>query len=301
MLPIHARLDVRVPPIKTQGIKTKLIPLIASSIQWDGSGRWIEPFLGSGSVAFNLRPERAVLCDTNVHIIGFYQALQAGQITPAGVRQHLEQEGAQLLADGQHYYRVRERFNRTGEPLDFLFLNRACFNGVMRFNRNGKFNVPFCHKPDRFRPGYISKVVHQVDWVQRVIGDDWTFRVADWQTAMADLTEADFVYLDPPYVGRHADYYDSWTEQQADALATSLHDLDAGFAYSMWQENQYRRNDHLDRWFADYPSVTFDHYYHVGPTEKLRNKMVEAVVISPDHFARKPQDTEPPLIELACA
>ena len=38
---------------------------------------------------------------------------------------------------------MRERFNLQGSSLDFLFLNRSCFNGVMRFNRHGRFNVPF--------------------------------------------------------------------------------------------------------------------------------------------------------------
>ena len=55
----------KAPRIKTQGIKTKVVPLIAKSIQWSGEGRWIEPFLGSGVVALNVAPERALPADTN--------------------------------------------------------------------------------------------------------------------------------------------------------------------------------------------------------------------------------------------
>lgn len=68
---------VGVPPIKCQGIKTKLVPFIFSSVKWDAPDgvRWIEPFLGSGVVAFNLAPEHALLADSNRHIIGFYQAI----------------------------------------------------------------------------------------------------------------------------------------------------------------------------------------------------------------------------------
>ena len=75
---------VGVPPIKCQGIKTKLVPFIFSSITWkatDGA-RWIEPFLGSGVVTFNLMPKRALLADTNIHIINLYKAIQSGRSHP---------------------------------------------------------------------------------------------------------------------------------------------------------------------------------------------------------------------------
>jgi DNA adenine methylase len=56
-----------------------------------------------------------------------------------------------LKKGGQDYYlEVRKRFNEFGNPLDFLFLNRSCFNGIMRFNSKGGYNVPFGHKPERF-------------------------------------------------------------------------------------------------------------------------------------------------------
>ena len=42
LLPKHIE-NVIVPPIKCQGIKTKLVNFIANNIVWDGEGRWIEP------------------------------------------------------------------------------------------------------------------------------------------------------------------------------------------------------------------------------------------------------------------
>ena len=150
---------VQVPPLKIQGIKTKAIPFIRDSVDWDGSGRWIEPFLGSAVVPINIKPERALLGDANPHLVRFYAAIQAGTITSASVRAFLEREGTRLLQDGQdHFYRVRERFNDNGDPHDFLFLNRACFNGLVRFNRKGRFNTPFCRKPEPDRPAYIRRL-----------------------------------------------------------------------------------------------------------------------------------------------
>ena len=187
---------VGVPPIKCQGIKTKLVPFIFSSIQWNaGNARWIEPFLGSGVVALNLMPERALLADTNRHIIGLYQAIQHGELTRATVREFLECEGKKLETGGaDYYYEVRQRFNEQGSPFDFLFLNRSCFNGVMRFNRHGKFNVPFGHKPERFAKAYITKIVNQVGWTAKQMqGKAWEFRVARWDEVLTEANPEDFV------------------------------------------------------------------------------------------------------------
>lgn len=286
-LPASGR--VRVPPIKSQGIKTRLVPLIMASVRWDGAGRWIEPFLGSGVVAFNVLPRRALLGDTNVHIVRLYQAIQAGRIGAPSVQAHLQREGALLRTAGQdHYYAVRERFNAQGDPLDFLFLNRACFNGLMRFNRSGGFNVPFCRKPERFRPALVTKICNQVAWVAQVLaGRDWEFRVADWTQTLDAAGAEDFVYADPPYAGRHTDYYNGWTAADATRLADALRGLRCGFACSTWLENRYRRNPDVVRWFAGYPLATLAHFYHLGPTEALRNAMQEALIVSPGHLATR--------------
>ncbi len=269
---------VRVPPIKSQGIKTKIVPLILSSISWDGRGRWIEPFAGSGAVVFNVIPQKAVIADTNEYIIGLYTGIQNRKITSVKVRQHLEREGDLLLRYGEdHYYAIRDRFNNSGDPLDFLFLNRSCFNGVIRFNKNGKFNVPFCKKPDRFRQAYVTKICNQVAWIDDIIkGKDWEFRVQRWRDTISESSEHDFMYVDPPYIGRHTDYYNNWTEVDADDLAERLQRTECGFAYSMWLEK-----------FSGFPMFTFSHFYHVGPGEDLRNSMEEALIVSHRHAVDK--------------
>src|SRR5437588_5816398 len=125
---------VIVPPVKCQGIKTKLIPFIGQNIIWEGKGKWIEPFLGSGVVAFNMLPQNALLCDTNKHIIRLYQSIQGGTLNGYLVRERLESMGKELEKGGiEFYYEVRKRFNTSGDSIDFLFLNRSCFNGLMRF------------------------------------------------------------------------------------------------------------------------------------------------------------------------
>ena len=173
--------------------------------------------MGSGVVALNLAPPRAILADTNEHIVRLYRGIFDGEISAGMVRTHLEENGKILLqAGGEYYYEVRQRFNDTGSSLDFLFLNRSCFNGVMRFNGKGKFNVPFCHKPDRFAKSYVTKIVNQVNWMARQMrGRDWKFLFQPWSDTLALAGAGDFVYLDPPYIGRHTDYFNAWDETDA--------------------------------------------------------------------------------------
>ena len=271
----------KAPPIKTQGIKTKLVPFIASHVAWDWNGVWIEPFLGSGAVLLNIQPPRAYVADSCIHVINFYRALQYGDINAAGVEAFLVAEGESLRTKGEsHYYAIRDRFNDTGNPLDFLFLSRACFNGLIRFNQKGEFNTPFCKKPERFSKAYITKICNQVKWARNVISDrEWEFVCSDWKPVLSQATESDFIYADPPYAGRHADYYNQWKDEDAAQLAQALRATPCRFLLSSWIQNAFRRNDSLLRSFQDYQIATFSHYYHLGATENLRHEMQEGLVI----------------------
>jgi DNA adenine methylase len=159
---------------------------------------------------------------------------------------------------------------------------------MIRFNREGRFNVPFCRKPNRFSPAYITKIVNQVDEIKRIMRDkNWEFRSSDWRSSLQNLDESDFVYLDPPYVGRHTDYYSKWTDGEAVELAEAAWALPCGFALSMWKENRYRVNDHILEHWSEAVLRTEAHFYHVGPTEDLRNPVVEALLIKQGHTAQQ--------------
>lgn len=272
---------IKTPPIKCQGIKTKIVPYIIKNLRWDKRGRWIEPFLGSGVVLFNVNPNYALVNDINPHIINFYNSIKNGSINSRIVKTFLMEEGEKLRKlDGEHYQYVRDRFNSEGNPLDFLFLNRSCFNGLIRFNTKGKFNVPYNHKPDRFRQSYITKIVNQVKYVENLIQNrDWEFVCTDWKNILDESKEGDFVYLDPPYIGRHTDYFNSWKDEDATEMAKKCKKLPCRFMVSMWKSNKYRDNAHLEEWNG-YETVDIEHFYHVGSTENLRNAMIEVLIMN---------------------
>lgn len=277
-------MKVNVPPIKSQGIKTKLVPWIESITPRCIQGRWIEPFTGTGVVAFNLAPRRALLCDANPHLVNFYNAIADDRISPAVVRDFLEREGRSLLDKGEsHYYSIRERFNKHHSPLDFLFLNRAGFNGMIRFNRKGEFNIPFCRKPRRFSQAYITKIANQVDHAARLFQSrDFEFQVKDYRETIREGTEDDIIYCDPPYIDRHVDYYNGWDENHEKTLYEALDETPSRFILSTWHHNAYRHNDYIKSLWSRFNVLTREHFYHVGGREKNRNSVTEAIVTNYD-------------------
>jgi DNA adenine methylase len=285
-----------VPPLKCQGIKTKLVPTIQGIARSRPFSRWVEPFCGSCVVALNIQPRKALLCDTNPHIIQLYQDIQSGRITPASVKAFLTEEGVKLKSQGEpYYYIVRERFNATPGSLDFLFLNRSCFNGVMRFNRSGKFNVPYCHKPGRFAQAYVTKITNQVRHIAQVAGAaDWTFEVRGFRDTLAQGEAGDFVYADPPYAGRHVDYFNSWSDADEDSLASQLSLLPCDFMLSTWHSNEFRTNEAIERNWGEsrFHLLMREHYYHVGSTEELRHPMIEALITNFAVTAAQPEAVE---------
>ena len=283
---------VMIPPIKCQGIKSKLVPFIKRAVDWSFEGRWIEPFMGSGVVGFNIIPRNAVFADSNPHLINFYNAVASGKIDGLKVRSFLQQHGEMLSKRGQdYYYQIRERFNKTHEPLDFLFFNRCCFNGMIRFNRKGDFNVPFGHKPQRFSKGYITKIVNQVDYVYVMSRhSNWSFTCQDFRETLKDISEDDFVYCDPPYVGRHVDYFDSWDEENERYLFETLRQSPCKFILSTWHSNQHRENLFLKMLWSEFQVLTKEHFYHLGAKEENRKPMLEALVMNfkPKHPHEEP-------------
>jgi DNA adenine methylase len=285
-----------VPPLKCQGIKTKLVGHIDIVAKTRSFERWVEPFCGSCVVALNVQPKKALLTDSNIHIIRLYQEIQRGSLTPSSAKSFLDEEGNKLRTQGEpYYYAVRERFNNQPTSLDFLFLNRSCFNGVMRFNRHGRFNVPYGHKPERFAQAYVTKITNQIRRISEVISAcDWTFAIADFRQTLASARPGDLIYADPPYAGRHVDYFNSWSEADEIQLADLLKQAPCDFILSTWHSNEFRKNELIERNWSDprFHLLLREHYYHVGSTEDLRHPMIEALITNFPLHAVQPESKD---------
>ena len=281
-----ANLKVFIPPIKSQGIKTKIVSEIKNFVPSDFDGTWVEPFMGTGVVGFNLAIHKAIFSDTNPHLIDFYNAIKNDKVNSIIVRDYLEFEGNNLKNKGdEYYYYIRQRFNEEHNPLDFLFINRSCFNGMIRFNSKGGFNVPFCKKKQRFSPSYITKIVNQVLNIEKIIRNkDFIFLTQSYVNTLELVKRDDIVYCDPPYIDRHSDYYNVWTGEDEKQLFNLLKNVESIFIMSTWYGNLFRNNIYIDKFWRYFNIFTQEHFYHVGGKEKNRNQITEALVTN---FSKK--------------
>lgn len=258
-----------VSPIKIHGKKTRLSSWISEYLKREGFRALAEPFAGSCEISLNAPGfEKYFLCDLNPHLIRFYKAVCDG-LSGADVRAYLK-----TVAD---YYAVRERFNREGQegnPLDFLYLNRACFNGLLRFNARGEFNAPWRRKP--FSPAHVTRICRQVDELARFFRENEVeLRCADFRETLSSLPPKTLIYADPPYLGRNTGYFGGWREQDENELLAMLEGKD--FLLSAWSRGSGRENPLVRKLRERYRVVEAEHEYFVGGRGK---KIVEALVLS---------------------
>lgn len=175
------------PLLKWAGGKRWLLPVLNKIWAPHATLKLVEPFAGGLAVALGLNPKKALLNDANVHLINFYQQVKSGL--------HVAYE---LQNDEKFYYAKRERFNFLIEEkkhmtpeaaVIFYYLIRTGFNGLCRFNSNGKFNVPF---------GQHNSIRYKTDFLEyKMILQPWQFKNGDFINLK--LTGDEFIYADPPY------------------------------------------------------------------------------------------------------
>ncbi len=185
--PGHAGIEPALPPLKWAGGKRWQVPLLQTIWAAHRHRRLVEPFCGGLAVPLGLRPERAWLNDLNPHLINFYRWLQRG------LRIDIP-----LANDSDLFYAHRARFNALledglGDSAEaaalFYFLNRTGYNGLCRFNRRNRFNVPF----GRYRS---IRYLTDLGGYRSVLAP-WTFTCVEFDAL--PLEPDDFVYADPPY------------------------------------------------------------------------------------------------------
>ncbi len=187
------------PILKWAGGKTQMLSQLLPRVP-ERYGTYIEPFFGGGALFFALRPQSAVVSDSNPELVNLYRqvSLHVNDVIDCLSCYRNEED---------LYYDTRALDWRTLNPAQAaartLFLNKTCFNGLYRVNRQGGFNVPFGRykNPCICDEDALRAASEALAQVEIVCGDylDVLSRYAK---------KGDFVFLDPPYVpvSKHADF-----------------------------------------------------------------------------------------------
>ena len=277
---------IAISSIKIQGKKTKLIKNIKSLLPDNfNSLIYIEPFLGSGEVLINLKPKKAIVNDINPHIINFFKDLKNKKINSDMIKNYLIIEGEKLKIKGFNYwYKKRDEFNANPDSLNFLFLNRSCFNGILRFNSKGNLNTPFCNKTERFSKALITKIVNQVIYIEKCLEEcDWEFYCMDvfeFINRKCLNVKASFYYFDPPYIDRYSDYFSQWTKKENNLLIDFIINNNIKFIYSNWLKNKWRTNEEITLLKEKFKIELVEHFYYVGGKLENRNSMIECLIFN---------------------
>lgn len=215
------------PIIRWAGSKRKLLPKLLSYIPPDIE-TYVEPFCGSASLFFELTPKKAILNDINSELINAYITLKKS----IDIFDKLNT----MPKSKEEYYYWRmlkvEELTKEERAIRFFYLNRFCFNGVYRTNKNGQFNVPFGTRTGDFPKKEIFEDA-------RLKLQSADLFIGDYYNILEKVSSNDFVYIDPPYSksGRFSGEYGLGSFKQNDLprlkkFLSSLDDIGAKFLFS---------------------------------------------------------------------
>lgn len=131
----------------------------------------------------------------------------------------------QESTDQSYFYRIREEYNQTHDPVMLLYLIVRCVKNAVRFNQSGGFSQSI----DKRRKG-----MHPDKMRQHILGASYLlkgrveFFVGDFRDCIHAARTNDLVYMDPPYQGisnsRDKRYF---AQLEKDDLCTVVSDLNS--------------------------------------------------------------------------
>ncbi|MBU9712001.1 DNA adenine methylase [Evansella tamaricis] len=207
------------PILKYRGGKSKEIPFFQEYIPQQFS-TYFEPFFGGGSVYFYLEPKKAKLNDVNTRLIGFYNTVRNNytalrndlddiQRQYENNRQVYEQRkkkspDLRVTDDNEAlYYELRDMYNNIipkvySDAALYFFINKTSYSGMIRYNARGEFNVPY-GRYKNFNTQLLTEAHSQLLQTAEVTNGDYSL-------LFNEMTQHDFMFLDPPYDTIFSDY-----------------------------------------------------------------------------------------------
>ena len=265
-------------PLFYVGDKYKLMEEISTFFPTD-IGKFVEPFVGGGSVFMNTSAEQYLLNDIDGYIIDLHKYLckaankQASFfariediIKEYGLSYSYKEDNipAELKREYKKTYfakynkvayeQMRIDFNESSkDDIAVLYLLLIYgFNRMLRFNKNGDFNLPVGNVD--FNSNVASALE---DYFQEVKNKKPKWYNLDYKVFLKklQLSKNDFIYLDPPYLITFSEYNKLWTENdemELLQLLDKLNDRNIRFAISNVTHYKDRQNDIFIEWAQKY-------------------------------------------------
>ena len=200
------------PFVKWAGGKRQILDKLIKYVPEDFN-TYYEPFVGGGALFFELSPKNAVINDSNEELINVFRCIKDEEKLTKMCNElnHHEANHSE-----EYYYKIRNidrdknKFNRLSDykrAARTIYLNKACFNGLYRVNSKGEFNVPFGNKLKvNTYEGQNIGIIHAYLNFNNI-----KILSIDFEEAVKDAKEGDFIYFDPPY-DSDTSTFNSYTE-----------------------------------------------------------------------------------------
>lgn len=277
------------PMIKYAGGKSREIEVIKKFIP-EYKGRYIEPFLGGGALYFYLEPEKSIINDVNSKLIEFYLGIrnefpqikkELTSIENQYVSNRMDFEKRKGKADikvedanEKLYYQMRNFFNNNSKP-DFhpatiyFFINKTAYSGMIRYNREGKYNVPY-GRYKNFNTELVSKSHSELLKRSEIYCEDYQ-KIFD----MSD--EDDFIFLDPPYDCVFSNYgnkemVNGFTEEMHKKLAKDFKKLKAKALMVIG------KTPFIEELYKDYIIYEYDKKYAVNIKNRFNTETKHLII-----------------------
>lgn len=187
------------PVIKWSGSKRSQAAAITKNIPQ--FNRYFEPFVGGGSIAYAISPNKGLCGDVCEPLINLWRLIQSDYET---LFEQYKLRWERLQNEGYLvFYEIRDNYNKNHDSVDLFFLSRTCVNGLIRFNKNGEFNNSLHHTRKGIDPDRLKPIL--ANWSERLQGVE--FQKGDYWETTQNVKKGDFVYLDPPYFYTKGRYF----------------------------------------------------------------------------------------------
>ncbi len=184
------------PLIKWSGGKADELEMIKPHIP-DNYDTYIEPFVGGGAVFFDVKPRKAVINDIHPELTNLYQQIKDGY----GPRLYEAMKDVKI--DEQNYYFIRDVFepeNKFEEAFRFYYLRKTCFRGMLRYNSDGKFNIPYGRYKTINVEDLNNNEYGQLLANTEVLNNDFSYVFEHYNS------KDNFAFIDQPYDSVFTDY-----------------------------------------------------------------------------------------------